>query len=105
MFRFDEVFFANYQSRIYTVSAGKNPSRFKGVLTQWLSECSILLKRYQGLYRLPLTPLEKYAQEIDAPLKRKNGHFFLPSESWHFGPKSARNYAGVNNVCGGALQR
>ena len=80
MFRFDEVFFANYQSRIYTVSAGKNPSRFKGVLTQWLSECSILLKRYQGRYRLPLTPLEKYVQEIDAPLKRKNGHFFLSSE-------------------------
>jgi len=36
----------------------------------------MLLKRYQGRYRLPLTPLEKHAQEIDAPLKQKNGHFF-----------------------------
>ena len=27
--------------------------------------------------RFPLTPLEKRAQRNDAPLKRKNGHFFL----------------------------
>ncbi len=43
-----------------------------------------------------MTPLEKRAQRIDAPLKRKNGHFFLPSESSHFGSKPARNYAGAN---------
>ena len=36
-----------------TVSAGEIPSRFKGFLTQWLSEFSMLLKRYQGRYAFP----------------------------------------------------
>src|ERR1700681_4049258 len=31
----------------------------------------MLIKRYQGRYRLPLIPLDKHAQEIDVPLKRK----------------------------------
>src|SRR5436305_9244974 len=48
--------------------------------------------------RFPLTPLEKRAQRNDAPLKRKNGHFFLPSKSSQFGPQSARNYVGANRT-------
>ncbi len=35
------------------VSAGEIPSRFQGVLTQWLSQCSMLLKWYQGRYAFP----------------------------------------------------
>jgi hypothetical protein len=43
-----------------------------------------------------LTPLERHAQGNDVPLKRKNGHVFLFSESVRSKPMSAQNYVGVN---------
>jgi hypothetical protein len=52
-----------------SVSAGEHPSRFGGVLPQWLSKCRTLLLQIKAAALPARPPLEKRVQKKEAPWK------------------------------------